>query len=102
MELLFWSVLIMAFVLGLLAAWISQFTVARKGLEANAKAKNLRENVNSLVERNGARRENLKRRQEILDTYLMKDIEHQKGQLDDAALKNAISEERKRVATLTF
>ncbi len=31
----------------------------------------------------------------------MKDIEHQKGQLDDTALKNAISEERKRVATLT-
>ncbi len=52
MEMLFWRVLIMAFVLGLLAAWISQFTVARKGLEANAKAKNLRENVNSLVERN--------------------------------------------------
>ena len=101
MQVTLWVVLIIAFVLGVLAAWISQFTVARKGLEANAKVKNLRENVNSLVERNGARREYLKRRNEVLDTYLMKDIEHQKGQLDDTALKNAISEERKRVASLT-
>ena len=37
MEMAFWSVLLMAFILGLLAAWISQFTAARKGLEANAK-----------------------------------------------------------------
>ncbi len=97
----FWGMLIIVFVLGSFAALISQFTLARKGLEANAKTKNLRENVNSLVERNGARRDNLKRRQEVLDTYLMKDIEHQKGQLDDTALKNVISEERERVATLT-
>ncbi len=101
MQIVLWLVLIMVFSLGFLATLISQFTVARKGLEVNAKAKNLRESVNSLVERNGARRENLKRRQEVLDTYLMKDIEHQKGQLDDSALKNATSEERKRVATLT-
>ncbi len=96
-----WVVLIIAFFLGLVAAWVSQFTVARKGLEANAKSKNLRENVNNLVERNAARRENLKRRQGILDKYLMMDIEHQQGQLDDNALKTAIAEERKRTVTLT-
>lgn len=95
-----WTVLIIAFALGLVAAWISQFTAARKGFEANAKAKTLRENVNSLVERNIVRRESLKRRQEILDKYLMMDIEHQEGQLDDDALKDAIVEERKRIASL--
>ena len=101
MQVPLWLVLIIAFTLGLIAAWISQFTVARKGLEANAKARTLRENVNSLVERNSARRDNLKRRQEILDKYLMMDIEHQKGQLDDQALKDAIGTERKRITALT-
>ena len=59
MEMAFWSVLLMAFILGLLAAWISQFTAARKGLEANAKAKALRQSVEDLYERNGTRRYNL-------------------------------------------
>jgi hypothetical protein len=95
-----WGVLLIAFALGLVAAWISQFTAARKGLEANAKTKTLRENVNGLIERNAVRRENLKRRQEILDKYVMMDIEHQKGQLDDQALRDAIAEERKRIADL--
>jgi len=101
MEMEFWSVLFMAFVLGLLAAWISQFTAARKGLEINAKTKTLRQHVVNLRERNAARRDNLKKRQEVLDGYLMKDIEHPKGHLDDEALKNAIEEERKRIVTLT-
>ena len=101
MQVPLWSILIIAFTLGLVAAWISQFTAARKGFEANAKSKTLRENVNSLIERNTARRESLKKRQEILDRYLMMDIEHQKGQLDDQVLKDAISGERKRIITLT-
>ena len=100
MEMAFWSVLMMAFILGLLAAWISQFTAARKGLDANAKAKALRQSVEDLYERNGTRRYNLRRRQETLDKYLMMDIEHSKGQLDDVALKSAIKEERQRIANL--
>lgn len=101
MEMAFWSVLLMAFVLGLLAAWVSQFTAARKGLEASAKAKTLRQNVDGLVQRNTARRENLRKRQGVLDKYLMMDIKHPKGHLDDEVLKNAIKEERQRIPTLT-
>jgi hypothetical protein len=101
MEMSFWLVLLITFVLGLFAAWISQFTAARKGIEANAKARALRQNVDSLIERNATRRDSLKQRQEVLDGYLMKDIDHLQGQLDDEALKSAIREEKARISSLT-
>jgi hypothetical protein len=100
-ELKLWQMLILASVLGAVAALISQFTAAKKGLEAGAKARTLRENVNNLVKRNAVRRNNLKDRQKILDEHVELNIKHQKGQLDDKALKEAIGEEKKRIASLT-
>jgi len=100
-ELPLWQVLLLASVLGALAALISQFTAAKKGLESGAKAKTLRENVNNLVKRNAVRRDNLKNRQQILDEYVEMNIKHQEGQLDDKALKQAIDEEKRRIASLT-
>lgn len=101
MQLSLWLVLLLSFVFGALAAYISQRAVAVKGLEAGAKAKTLSRNVDNLVERNAVRRENLKNRQKILDDYVNMNIKHQQGQFDLQALKQAIEEERKRIASFT-
>ncbi len=96
---LIWGLAI-PFVLGAVAAFISQFTAAKKGLEAEAKARTLREHVNNLVERNATRRKGLQARQDILDQHVKMNIEHQKGQLDDQALQEAIKDEKQRIASL--
>lgn len=96
---LIWGLAI-PFVLGAVAAFISQFTAAKKGLEADAKARTLREHVTNLVKRNTTRRENLQKRQDILDQYVKTNIQHQKGQLDDQALQEAIGDEKQRIASL--
>jgi hypothetical protein len=96
-----WQLLVIATALGAVASLISQFTAAKKALEAGAKARTLREHVENLVKRNAVRRENIQKRQELLDNYVKMDIEHQKGQLDDKALKEAVSEEKQRINSLT-
>jgi len=96
-----WQLLLLASLIGALAAFVSQFTAAKKGVEAGAKARTLREHVFNLVKRNKVRRDNLRDRQKILDDYMRMNIEHQKGQLDDKALREAIDEEKKRISSLT-
>ena len=80
---------------------ISQFTVARKGLEAETKARSLRRNLENLVEMNTARRENLRYRQTILDQYVKTDVESQPGQLEYKALKETIKKEEEHIPALT-
>ena len=62
MEAPLWLLLVIALVLGGLAALVSQLTAARKTIEANAKARSLRESVDGLVARNAARRDDLRKR----------------------------------------
>ena len=96
-----WQALLISFALGAAAAWISQFSASKKGLEAKAKAGVLERNVENLVERNSARRKKLQPRQDVLDKYQMMQISEPKGQLNDSALNQAIDDEKKRVKALT-
>ena len=100
LDLTLWVALFISFALGASAAWISQFSASKKGLEANAKARVLERNLANLVERNTARRENLQPRQDLLDKYQMMQINEPAGHLNEAALSEAIDEEKTRVKAL--
>jgi predicted transcriptional regulator len=100
MMVVLWQALLIAFLVGLTAALVSQFASTRRATEAGAKARTLRENIIGLVNRNSKRRDNLEKRREVLDRYLMMDIEHKRDQLDDRAIIDAIDEEKKRIADL--
>ena len=92
MEMVFWGAMILTFLIGAGASFVSQYATAGKGVEAAAKGRALRQSVQHLRDRNSKRTETLEQRQSILDAYRERKIGGQ-DVADPDALNDAIDRE---------